>query len=181
MRLKEKLIIALIIIMTLLLALLPVLMDRDNDDLINSEGTNIRITVEGEINAIDSRGELTNKITIEVPGGSSYMDIISRVDIYLTRYSIIDSNLGALYFSDAKILIKSSNRGLNKNNSTKGKLCLNTASKRELMSLPGIKESRAEKIIGYRKNKKIESYSELKKILGLSDDAIENIKKQAFL
>ena len=181
MRLKEKIIIALIVIMTVLLALVPILKENKNNDTLEPSDNNIKIIIEGEINALDKNGDITNKMTIIVPSGTTYGYIISRINIYLTRYSIIDDNLKLKYYNSTKIKIESSNKTLNINSITKGKICLNTASKKELMTINGIKEQRALKIIEYRQNKRIESYTELKNILGLSDDAIENIKKQAFL
>mgnify|MGYP003571699513 CR=1 FL=1 len=53
---------------------------------------------------------------------------------------------------------------------------LNSASKKELMSIKGIGVKKAEQIIEFRKNKSIQSADELKVIKGFGKKLIENIK-----
>ena len=58
---------------------------------------------------------------------------------------------------------------------------INTASASELTTLYGIGDKRAILIIEYRKNKKIESFEELREIIGVSDEVIKRIKEKAIL
>ena len=57
------------------------------------------------------------------------------------------------------------------------KININTATSQQLMTLPGIGESRAKDIIDYRqKNGKFKSISDIKKISGIKDAAFDKIK-----
>lgn len=63
------------------------------------------------------------------------------------------------------------------NNKLKSKININTATKEELDTLPGIGEATAEKIIEYRKkNGKFSNIEELKEVSGIGDSKFENIK-----
>ncbi len=62
-------------------------------------------------------------------------------------------------------------------NSTGGKVNINTAGKEELMTLPGIGESKAECILSYRKSKgQFDSVEELMEIEGIKEGVFNKIK-----
>ena len=57
-----------------------------------------------------------------------------------------------------------------------GKININTASKEELMTLPGIGESKADKIIEYRNNNRFNSIEDIKNISGIGESIFNKIK-----
>lgn len=194
---KELIIIILIVITSLVLVFLPMIINNPNNNSNNEviETTEVKtnntitITVYGEItyqpiNSIND-DEITNTLSFECMSGITYGEIINRIDNYLTGYSIIDDDLTKRYFDSSKIYIKSSNtidieeEAIDNNI---GKININTATVDELDDLPGIGIKRASRIIEYIKtNGKIESFSELKSLIGVSDEVIELIKEKAFL
>lgn len=193
---KDILICAIIIILTLCVALYPMF----NDMLFNSEeketiatttikteeANEIYITISGEINApsqSDNKEEVCNSITISFFKGVSYGEIINSIRNLLTGYSIISNDLSQKYYSDSNIVIESSYSYNEKIDLDyiDSVISINNSSYSELIKLYGIGEKRANKIIEYRKNKKIESFEELKKLLGVSDNVIAAIKEEAVL
>ena len=58
-----------------------------------------------------------------------------------------------------------------------GSMDINTDSKTELMQIKGIGLVKAEKILEFRKNNKIEDLNDLQKIKGFGPALIANIKK----
>lgn len=64
------------------------------------------------------------------------------------------------------------------NQENEGKININTASKDILMTLSGIGEVYAQRIIDYRSNKKFASIEEIKQIQGIGDKTFEKIKDE---
>ncbi len=177
-RKKELIIIILIVVVTIFLAFMPMILSKKNeneDDIIKEEEKlTINITIKGELKV--------DELKIKIPYGYSYGYIINKIELYLNKYSVISNDRTKRYYEDSVIIIES-----NDTNNTKsiidntGKININTALEDELVTLYGIGDKRAKAIIEYRKIKKIETFTELKELLGVSNEVIENIKEKAFL
>ncbi len=177
---KKKEIFAIIIILglTIFLAFLPTIINSNNkkedDVILNEEKPKyIIITIKGELKI--------EEINLKIPYGYTYGYIIQKIDPYLNEYSIVSDNLKKRYYNDETIIIESKDINNEVVIETSNKININTASSDELITLYGIGEKRAQAIIDYRKIKKIESFSELKELLGVSDEVINNIKDKAIL
>lgn len=198
-RKKEIIIIIFIVIIAIFLIILPLIINNtsttksatnteNNNVIVGTDDNTIKITVYGEItykpiNSI-SDDDLTNEISFDALSGITYGEVINRISNYLTNYSIIDSNLTKRYFDSSKIYIKSSlkKEEIEINNPNEGKININTATLDELTTLHGIGEKRANRIIDYIAiNGDINSFEELKKLIGVSDEIITIIKEKAFL
>ena len=177
-RKKELIIIILIVVVTIFLAFMPMILSKKNeneDDIIKEEEKlTINITIKGELKV--------DELKIKIPYGYSYGYIINKIELYLNKYSVISNDRTKRYYEDSVIIIES-----NDTNNTKsiidntGKININTALEDELVTLYGIGDKRTKAIIEYRKIKKIETFTELKELLGVSNEVIENIKEKAFL
>ena len=177
-RKKELIIIILIVVVTIFLAFMPMILSKKNEsdveNIVEEEKTTINITIKGELKV--------DELKLKIPYGYSYGYIINKIELYLNKYSVISDDRTKRYYEDTVIIIES-----NDTNNTKsiidntGKININTALEDELVTLYGIGDKRAKAIIEYRKNKKIETFTELKELLGVSNEVIENIKEKAFL
>lgn len=176
---KEILAIAIILILALCLAFsskIANIFDEEDEDIIEKEEESIRyvtITVTGEI--------LEDNYQIKIKYGYSYGNIIEYIQKVSNDYSVINYNIDEKYYEDTTIVISSTDKGSKVYDEEETNICINTASKSELMNIYGIGEKRSDKIIEYRADKKIESFSELQDLLGVSDAIMEEIKKQAVL
>jgi len=188
---KEIIFIVSIISITIVLILLPVLINnvhfnkKNKKEIIDSisESNNelLNIKIEGEIfNLVDDK--YVNYVYIEIPKGYTYGYIINKINIFLTKYSVIDNNRLKEIINDNQIIYidsKDYNKNIELNNSDK--ININLAAKYELMTLYGIGDKRSDTILEYRLKSTINSFDELQKLIGVSDDVIERIKEKAIL
>lgn len=125
-----------------------------------------------EIN-VEVRGHLKNPGLFTIKSFSSINDLIADLDLYE------DSNLDHLSLS--KNLINKEIIVINKNSEIK-KVSINSASVEELMTLKGIGEKIAERIIAYRTNVSyFESIEAIKNVKGIGEAIFENIKDYIIL
>lgn len=133
----------------------------------------IQLTVTGEL--------IVDRLELTVPYGSAYGDVVKILQSYTNAYSILQVECEPKFLKDTTLVIPSRDNLKESFSQENGKIVLSDASKEELIQLYGIGEKRAEKIINYRETRKIASFEELKKIIGVSDEIIERIKEQAIL
>ena len=89
----------------------------------------------------------------------------------------ITFNENAKKISSGTNKTKSTNNNGSKNtNKSSLKISINNASKKELMTLSGIGESKAKNIIDYRNKNKFNDISEIKNVKGIGDSIFEKIK-----
>lgn len=62
------------------------------------------------------------------------------------------------------------------NDSVSGKININTASVKDLTTLPGIGENKAKKIVEYRNKNKFEKIEDIKNVTGIGDNLYDKIK-----
>ncbi len=142
---------------------------------------------------VDIKGEVNHPGCYKVESDSRVSDVVELAG-GLTKDAYTDSiNLSAKVFdemvividkkeannikieSDAKVEKKTNNKTDTKK--TSGKVSINNATEKELMTLKGIGSAKAKSIIEYRnKNGAFKSIEELKKIKGIGDKIFESIK-----
>lgn len=174
---KEILVIIIILCMTLILAFFPaleVLFNVEEAKITNEDKEKyVTLTITGEL--------IVDEVSLKVPYGYSYGNIIEILNQYTNEYSIIDYESTQRFIADTNIVIESKDTSSLEANENSQKISINQGSEEELITLYGIGEKRATKIIEYRQMQKISSFEELKKILGVSDEVIHKIKEQAIL
>ena len=178
---KEIIIISAIIGLTVFLGFLPMIIsscdNKKDDEIVEKEERNdyLSIIIKGELNV--------DKVNLEIPYGYSYGYIISKIKPYLNQYSIIDKELTKRYYEDSIIIIYSSdiNNEIVEEIDNSNLININESPKDDLTKLYGIGTKRADAIIEYREKKKIESFTEFKELLGVSDEVISAIKEKAIL
>ncbi len=125
-----------------------------------------------EIN-VEVKGYLKNPGIFTIKSYSSIKDLINDLDLYE------DSNLDHLSLN--KQLLNEDIIVINKNNETI-KVSINSASLEELMTLKGIGEKIAQRIIDYRSNvKHFDTLESIMNVKGIGERVFQNIKDYIIL
>ena len=104
-----------------------------------------------------------NSQDIKVPLGTTYDDLKDNIDEEINDYYSDDYT-----FSNGEdVIIEQKDES---------KISINNASKEELMTLPGIGEKTALKIIEYRQTQAFRSIEDIKNVKGIGDKKYEKIK-----
>ena len=197
---KNKLLIILIALIIITLASLY------NPKNVKAEETTINnyfVDIKGEINnpgvyeveqgkriidVINMAGGLTDKADTSILNLSKkvkdemYIIVYSNDQIKEYKQKLLPSKEIIKKVEEKIICPDNSNDACEKNSSNKesntitGKININSATKEELMTLTGIGESKADKIIEYRQNNKFNTIEDIKNISGIGDSIFEKIK-----
>ena len=101
------------------------------------------------------------------------MTVTDGQQIYIPNRSEVQSKEGLLYEDDS---LKGIDQGVHESGS-QGKVNINTADKTELMTIPGVGESRAQDIISYRQEHGgFSSIEEIMNVPGIKEATFEKIK-----
>lgn len=163
----------------------------DSAGILNTKKKKITILVHviGEVNKpgvvkLTEGGRIID--AIEAAGGQTENADLSKVNlayevedgtqIYIPSYKDNIENIALISDNAGEGVIKESAVN-NRKNETSSKVNINTAEKEKLMTLPGIGESMANKIIDYRtQNGKFNNIEDIKNVSGIGDSKYNNIK-----
>ena len=129
-------------------------------------------------------GCINNPGVIEVNKGSRLKDVVDQCGGLKEEADINNINLAMKVEDEMKIHIPSIEESKENNNiessniieNNNNKVNLNNASKEELMTLPGIGESKSEKIIQYREGNRFKSIEDIKNVDGIGEKTFESFK-----
>ncbi|MBU5440005.1 helix-hairpin-helix domain-containing protein [Tissierella sp. MSJ-40] len=154
-------------------------MDEENQDIV--------IDKTDEIIMVHISGEVYNPGIVELTLGSRVADAVDLAG-GLKKHADLDRiNLAKKLVDEEKIFIPKIGEDINKeidsehyensNSTVESKVNINTCTKEELMSLPGIGEVTASKIIEYRDNNIFRSIDDIKNVSGIGEKKFEGIKE----
>ena len=122
-------------------------------------------------------GAVVNEGVYELPIGSRVYEAIEKAGGFLTNAAVTEINQAQILEDAMKLYIPTKEELAQLQLSGKGKVNLNRASKEELMTLPGIGESKADSIIAYRKEKgSFKNIKDIMQIAGIKESLYQKIK-----
>ena len=160
------------------------------DDLIKEEALEVKELKTDQV-TIDIKGEVNSPGCYKIDSDKRVIDVIELAGGLKETASTDDINLSSKVYDEMVIVIKkkeevsavieSSNKSTITSSQTinkpSGKVSINTAGIDELITLNGIKEARAKKIIEYREsNGPFKSIEEIKNVSGIGEGIFAKIK-----
>lgn len=128
-------------------------------------------------------GEVVNPGLYKLTTEDRVNDLLIIAGGATDKASLKDINLAKKLEDEMKIYIPSKEdnltnevSGQSENSNSSGKINLNSASKDELKTLPGIGDTRADEIIRYRENTGFSKVEDIKNISGIGDKTYEKLK-----
>lgn len=178
---SKGLAIVLIIAFLIMAALGIKLSDKEEEIVFNDLGSNDNVnkeTIEAcseECIFVDIDGEVTEPGVYELKSGSRVNDAIIMAG-GLTDNACTKNLNKARKLSDGEKIYIPSEDEYEVSSGGSGLININTASANELMSLPGIGEVYAQKIIDYRSIKSFSSIEEITNIDGIGEKTFKKLK-----
>lgn len=131
---------------------------------------------------INVEGEVVRSLELQYSKPITYGILFLRIQNSLNEYSDLSGfNMDARIEESQTIFIPSMDIG-SQSASNDSRVVIHSASLEELMTLPQIGAKRGQKILDYlAENGKIDSWETFFKIVGVPEDAKDQIKKQAIL
>ncbi len=203
---KQKIVLIIIIsIITLGVAYYTYIMKTNDEFNVEEQSLEVEKDTEEENNEVKEEkskiiihvsGAVVNEGIVELEEKARVADAIEAAGGVTEDAYMRDINLASLLEDGMKVYIPTkeevmqkeensdyiigSNNIIGNNNvesKKSGKVNINTATKEELDTLPGVGESTANKIISYREeNGKFKSIEEIKEVSGIGDSKFEQIK-----
>ena len=166
------------------------LKDNNINYTVNKENiivNNDKINDEEEYIYVDIKGEVINPNVYKIKKGLRVIDVINLAGGLTEESDTSNINLSKIVTDEMVIVIKSKNNeevyidsdvDINNNNNNNNQLIdINTCTIDELLTLPGIGESKANNIIEYRKKNKFNTINDIMNVSGISESLFNKIKE----
>ena len=168
------------------------LKDNNINYTVNKEDiivNNDKINDEEEYIYVDIKGEVINPNVYKIKKGLRVIDVINLAGGLTEESDTSNINLSKIVTDEMVIVIKSKNNeevyidsdvdinNNNNNNNNNQLIDINTCTIDELLTLPGIGESKANNIIEYRKKNKFNTINDIMNVSGISESLFNKIKE----
>ncbi len=194
---KEKLIILIVIVLIALISFYKILNPNPDVDIIEEEKieeTKEKIEETKDIDEdIKVNEEIVEKIMIHISGavenpgvyelkyGSRVIDLVELSGGLNDNASLDSVNLARKLEDEEKIYIPIIGEEIEElvessGNKSDNKININNCTKEELITLPGIGEKTAEKILNYREENKFEKIEDIMEVPGIGEKKYDDIK-----
>ena len=165
------------------------LKDNNVNYTVNKEDiivNNDKINDEEEYIYVDIKGEVINPNVYKIKKGLRVIDVINLAGGLTEESDTSNINLSKIVTDEMVIVIKSKNNeevyidsdvDINNNNNNNQLIDINTCTIDELLTLPGIGESKANNIIEYRKKNKFNTINDIMNVSGISESLFNKNKE----
>lgn len=159
--------------------------NKEEDIIVNND----KINELEEYIYVDIKGEVINPNVYKIQKGLRVIDVINLAGGLTEESDTSNINLSKIVTDEMVIVIKSKNNeevyidsdvdinNNNNNNNNNQLIDINTCTIDELLTLPGIGESKANNIIEYRKKNKFNTINDIMNVSGISESLFNKIKE----